>query len=270
MIRFEKVSFHHPNGQMALQDVNLEISPGEITAIVGENGAGKTTLVRHINGLLKPSEGEVSVLGMNTRKVSIAKLSKLVGIVFQNADHQLFSDTVSNEILFGLTNFHFSETASRQRLEWALEHFDLKDYRERSPMMLSGGEKKRLCIACILAWEPQIIILDEPTVGQDYFQKERIREMLVEQRDAGKIVIIVSHDIEFLWPLQPKLIAMSSGSVIAHGAASEVLSREDIIQRSRLITPQLLDLWKKVPLEGDPPSDVKEAAERISKLSTWI
>ncbi|MEE8238813.1 MAG: energy-coupling factor ABC transporter ATP-binding protein, partial [Nitrososphaerales archaeon] len=163
-----------------------------------------------------------------------------------------------------------SETASRQRLEWALEHFDLKGYRERSPMMLSGGEKKRLCIACILAWEPQIIILDEPTVGQDYFQKERIREMLVEQRDAGKIVIIVSHDIEFLWPLQPKLIAMSSGSVIAHGAASEVLSREDIIQRSKLITPQLLDLWKKVPLGGDPPSDVKEAAERISKLSTWI
>jgi energy-coupling factor transport system ATP-binding protein len=246
--------------------VNLDIEPGDITAIVGENGAGKTTLVRHINGLLKPSEGKVTVLDLNTRKVSIAELSKKVGVVFQNPDHQLFSDTVSNEILFGLTNFHFNKREAEERLEWALDYFDLKDYRNKSPMMLSGGEKKRLCIACILAWEPQIIILDEPTVGQDYFQKERIREMLLELRDAGKIVIVVSHDIEFLWPLRPKLIAMSKGSIIAHGRASEILARQEIILRSKLVVPQLLELWRVVPLEGDYPSDVKEAAERIDSL----
>ena len=130
-------------------------------------------------------------------------------------------------------------------------------------MLLSGGEKKRLCLAVVLSWNPQVLILDEPTVGQDFFQKERILEMILEQNRSGKTIIIVSHDIEFLWPLQPRVIAMSSGSIIADGGADEVLSNHKVLQNANLIMPQLLELWTRLQLDGYPPPNVDDAADRL-------
>ena len=263
MIEFENVSFSYPSEVLALNGINLKIDGGSIVAVVGENGAGKTTLVRHINGLLKPSLGKVRVFGKNTRDASIAELSKKLGVVFQNPDNQLFSDTVTNEILFGLKNFHLDTQESKKQLNLALDSFDLRKYEDVSPMLLSGGEKKRLCLAVVLSWNPQVLILDEPTVGQDFFQKERILEMILEQNRSGKTIIIVSHDIEFLWPLQPRVIAMSSGSIIADGGADEVLSNHKVLQNANLIMPQLLELWTRLQLDGYPPPNVDDAADRL-------
>jgi len=262
MIQFDDVSFMHQNGVMALRGINLKVTTNTLTAIVGENGAGKTTLVRHINGLLRPSHGKVLVFGEDTRKQSVAKLSRKVGIVFQNPDHQLFSDTVENEILFGLKNFGIQEKEQRDQLEWALEFFDLSRYRNVSPMLLSGGEKKRLCFACILAWDPDILILDEPTVGQDHGRKEKISLMIANLLQKGKTVIIVSHDIEFLWPLQPRTLVMAQGEIIADGNIAEVLSDDSVIKQANLVRPQLLAL--AIALKLKPPKNVEEAAKALA------
>ena len=242
MIRFDSVSYRHPSGVLALRCVNMEIGAGELVGIVGENGAGKTTLVKHVNGLLRPSEGRVHVLGTDTRRASVAQLARKVGIVFQNPDHQLFCETVGDEVAFGLRNFGFSMAVIEKRLQWALESFGLQDYRSSSPMMLSGGEKKRLCLAVVLAWDPDVVILDEPTVGQDLIQKERLSEVVRMLLLRGKTIILVSHDVEFLWPLQPRVLVMAQGQIIADGGASEVFSRPEVLSRSNLMRPQLLEL----------------------------
>ena len=152
MIEFSSVEYRHTNGVLALRNIDLKIRKGEVLAIVGENGAGKTTLIKHTNGLLKPSKGKVTAFDMDTNDESVANLSRKIGIIFQNPDHQIFSESVENEVKFALKNFGFKEETISERLEWALNFFDLDRYRTTSPMLLSGGEKKRLCIASVFAW----------------------------------------------------------------------------------------------------------------------
>jgi len=242
MIEFSSVYFSHPNGVVALRGIDLQIRKGEVTAIVGENGAGKTTLIKHANGLLKPTKGVVKVFGVDTRKESVANLSRRVGIVFQNPDHQLFSESVENELKFALKNFGFEEDVIEKRVEWALHFFGLERYRATSPMLLSGGEKKRLCLASILTWDPEVVILDEPTVGQDYIQKEKLMHTLMMLIAQGKTVVIVSHDIEFIWPIQPRVIVMAEGRILADGSALDIFSNDALLEKARLVKPQLLDL----------------------------
>ncbi len=140
-----------------------------------------------------------------------------MGIAFQNPDHQLFSDSVENEVSFALRNFGFPQELVSKRLDWALNFFGLEQYRKSSPLVLSGGEKKRLTLACILAWDPEVVVLDEPTVGQDSLQKEKLAQVFRMLQSTGKTIIIVSHDVEFLWPIQPRLLVMSGGKVVADG-----------------------------------------------------
>ncbi len=141
LIEFRDVTFVHQNGVTALSDVSLGVEKQELVGIVGENGAGKTTLVKHINGLLKPTTGSVSVNGKNTRDVSTATLAREVGIAFQNPDHQLFSESVENEITYALKNFGFDSGVIQRRLDWALGFFGLEEYRKSSPLILSGGRR---------------------------------------------------------------------------------------------------------------------------------
>jgi len=190
-IEFSSVSYRMPNAVMALDDINLRIEEGELVAIVGGNGAGKTTLLKHLNGLLKPSNGEVRIFGKNTRDSSVAQLSRKVGLVFQNSDHQLFSESVKTEIAFGLRNFGFSEGEIESRIEEVVNYYGLADMLNRAPMTLSGGEKKRLCIATVMAWEPSILALDEPTVGQDYMNKIKLRDVVKSLLSKGRTVLIV-------------------------------------------------------------------------------
>jgi len=229
LIEFRDVTFVHQTGVKALDGVDLDIADGELVAIVGENGAGKTTLVRHVNGLLKPRNGSVRVDGQDTRGASTASLARTVGIAFQNPDHQLFSDSVEKEVSFALGNFGYDEERILERVNWALEYFGLQQYRKSSPLILSGGEKKRLTLASILAWNPRIVILDEPTVGQDAVQKGRLAETIRSLHSSGKTVVIVSHDVEFLWSLQPRVVVMSRGRVVGDGPSSRVMLDRDLL-----------------------------------------
>ena len=253
MIEFQDVTFVHPNGVKALEGVSLRIDAGETVAIVGENGAGKTTLVKHVTGLLKPSSGKVLVDGVDTTKTSTARLSKKVGVAFQNPDHQLFSENVKEEMAFALRNFGFPPELVEQRVSWGLELFGLEEYRESSPLVLSGGEKKRLTLACILAWDPAVVILDEPTVGQDAIQKERLVGTIRMLGSTGKTVIVVSHDIEFLWPIQPRVIVMKSGRVLGDGPAAEVMQQKGLLESARVMQPQLVSFYQALPTRPRAP-----------------
>ncbi|QQG48668.1 MAG: ABC transporter ATP-binding protein [archaeon] len=250
MIEFRGVTFIHQNGVKALDSVSLAVSPGETVAIVGENGAGKTTLVKHVTGLLKPTEGSVLVDGRDTREQSTAQLSRKVGVAFQNPDHQLFSETVEKEMAFALQNFGFPQGSVEKRITRGLGLFGLEQYRNVSPLVLSGGEKKRLTLACILAWDPEVVILDEPTVGQDAIQKEKLAGTIRMLSSAGKTVIVVSHDIEFLWPMQPRVVVMKRGRVVADGPAKAVMLQKELLDSARVVQPQLVALFEE--LAGGP------------------
>jgi energy-coupling factor transport system ATP-binding protein len=269
MIRVEDVFFTYPTGVEALRGVKVEIHDREFVAIMGENGAGKTTLIKHFNGLLKPTKGEVYVDGVNTKKASIAELSREVGLVFQNPDHQLFSETVEEEIAFGLRNFGFEAQVVAERVKWALNLLDLAGYAKTSPFMLSGGERKRVALAAVLAWNPKIIVIDEPTIGQDFTQKERLRQFILQLNTQGRTVVMVTHDVEFVADCEPRVIVMSTGEIIADGPATEILTDQEIIAKASLVAPQISRILGGLSDMGLPANviDVYEAKKLIRGLT---
>lgn len=252
MISLDQVSFKYPSGHVALNDINLLIQGGDFVAIMGENGAGKTTLAKLLNGLLKPSAGQVSVDGEDTRKVSVAHLSRKVGLVFQNPDHLLFSETVRDEVAFGLRNYGFAPDVVQSQVTRTLEALGLADYADTSPFLLSGGERKRVALAAILASEPDYLILDEPTIGQDYLQKERLRNFILQLYSQGKAVVMITHDVEFVAESNPRVILLSKGAIVAQGPADSILSKDEIINRASLVRPQMSRLFGALTKYGLP------------------
>jgi energy-coupling factor transport system ATP-binding protein len=266
LIQLRNVTFVHQTGVAALSDVSVAVEKDELVGIVGENGAGKTTLVKHINGLLKPTTGSVTVDGKDTRDVSTAQLARNVGIAFQNPDHQLFSDSVEHEITFAMKNFGFDSALIENRLDWALGFFGLEEYRKSSPLILSGGEKKRLTLASILAWDPNVVVLDEPTVGQDAIQKEKLAEIIRMLHSTGKTIIIVSHDVEFLWTLQPRLLVMHQGRVVGDGPCATLMQDRQLLGGARVSQPQLVQLYDELSARPEGPFlDVSAARSWISR-----
>ncbi len=243
MIEVKDVHFTYSTGVEALKGVSLIIRDGEFVAIMGSNGAGKTTLVKHFNGLLKPTIGEVVVDEVNTRSVSIANLARKVGFVFQNPDHQLFCETADEEIAFALKNFGFEEEAVKSRVTWALNLLGLTQYRQTSPFMLSGGERKRLALASVLAWDPKFVVLDEPTIGQDYEQKEKLRQFIVQLNAQGKTVIVVTHDVEFVADCSPRVVLMAEGKIVADGEAKEILTNKEFTFEASIVPPQITQIF---------------------------
>ena len=267
MIEVEEVHFLYPNGVEALKGVSLIIKDGEFVAIMGQNGAGKTTLVKHFNGLLKPSHGFVHVDGVETTKTSVATLSRNAGFVFQNPDHQLFSETVEEEISFALKNFGFEAEVIEKRITWALNLLGLEQYRKTSPFLLSGGERKRVALASVLAWNPKTLILDEPTIGQDHQQKEKLRQFIVQMQTQGKTVVIVTHDVEFVAECNPRVVLMKEGRIVADGEGREILTTPEILVQSSIVLPQIAQIFLKLTPLGLPKNviDVYEAKEIVLK-----
>jgi len=260
LIEVKDVHFTYQTGVEALKGVSLEIRDGEFVAIMGQNGAGKTTLVKNFNGLLKPVKGEVLVDGVSTRDVSVAKLARTVGFVFQNPDHQLFSETVEEEIAFALRNFGFDDSAIEKRVTWAVNLLDLVDYRKTSPFMLSGGERKRVALASVLAWDPKVVILDEPTIGQDHRQKENLRQFIVQLNEQGKTVVVVTHDVEFVAECDPRVILMREGRILADGEAKRILTDTALALEASIVPPQISQIFQGLSFLGFP-SDVIDVSE---------
>jgi energy-coupling factor transport system ATP-binding protein len=252
MITVENATFHYPMGIDVLHDVSLQIGDGEFVAVMGENGAGKTTLVKMFNGLLKPTQGRVSVDGVDTKDKSVAQLSRDVGLIFQNPDHQLFAETVAQEVGFSLRNFGFNEDVIQRRVTNILTALDLERYEASSPFVLSGGERKRVALAAILVWDPKHVVMDEPTIGQDYLQKDRLRQFIVQLNSQGKTVIIVTHDVEFVAECKPRILLLSKGRIIADGPAAKILTDENLVAQSSLVMPQISVVMRNLKDLGFP------------------
>ena len=263
MIAVKDVYFTYPSNVEDLKGVSLTIRSGDFVAIMGQNGAGKTTLVKHFNGLLKPTKGAIIVDGVDTREESIAKLSRNVGFVFQNPDNQLFCETVEDEVAFALRNFGFEKEAIQKRVEWAINLLGLTKYRQSSPFMLSGGERKRVALASVLAWDPDVVILDEPTIGQDYEQKEKLRQFIVQLNAQGKTVIIVTHDVEFVAECNPRVVLMAQGKIVAEGDGKHILTDRKLVAEASIVPPQISQIFMDLSDFGLPTDviDVYEARD---------
>jgi len=252
LIEVENLCFAYPNGKDVLHNVYLKVQDGEFIAVMGENGAGKTTLIRHFNGLLKPSKGRVLVDGIDTKKSSVASLARIVGLVFQNPDHQLFCETVKDEVAFSLKNFGYPEEIVERRVRGILETLDLTSYMDSSPFMLSGGERKRVALASVLVWNPKHVVLDEPTIGQDYQQKDRLRNFILQLNTQGKTVIVVTHDVEFIAECKPRVVVLSRGRIVGDGPAVDILTDESIVNKASLVRPQISKLMSSLSDAGLP------------------
>jgi energy-coupling factor transport system ATP-binding protein len=191
-----------------------------------------------------------------------------VGLVFQNADDQLFSENVREEIGFALRNFGFESDAIVKRVDWALNLLDIDRYRDSSPFILSGGERKRVALASVLAWDPDIVVLDEPTIGQDYSQKERLSHFLMQLRTQGKTTIIVTHDVEFVAETKPRIVLMADGRVIADGSSKEIMTDSDALSKASVSPPEITKAFGALSHRGLPSDvlDVDEAFDVLSRL----
>ncbi|MHA1156711.1 MAG: energy-coupling factor ABC transporter ATP-binding protein, partial [Candidatus Heimdallarchaeota archaeon] len=191
MIEFENVSFRYdPKTDYVLNDITFKINKAEFVAIVGKNGAGKTTLIKHFNGLLKPNEGIVRINGLDIAKEPISKMASIIGYSFQNPNHQLFAQNVKKELEFGPNNLKVEESTRDTTIQKLVDTFQINHLLERSPFELSGGERRLVSIASVLTMNQQVLVLDEPTYGQDYRQKKRLGSFLKKLTDEGITVIV--------------------------------------------------------------------------------
>lgn len=240
-IQISDLQFTYPNGTAALRGVSLEIAVGSHIALLGQNGAGKTTLVKHLNGLLKPTQGNVSVGDWDTRDHSIAQLARRVGFVFQNPDDQLFLTRVEDEIAFGPTNLKLDAAEIFKRIARAVELCGLQNVRDAHPYDLQPWQRRWVAIASVVAMQTPVVVLDEPTTGQDALGLAHLSALLDEWKRQSVTVIAVTHDIDFAVEQFGELVVMAQGEVIARGDAN-VLTDQTVLRRAGLDAPQLMRL----------------------------
>ncbi len=205
---------HNYDATTALKGVDLNIHAGEFIALVGQNGCGKTTMAKHFNGLLKPSSGTVQVQGETTAKAKVSSLALKVGYVFQNPDHQIFNDTVEKEVSFGLRNIKMNPREIEARVEDALQQVNLLSYKKASPYDLSRGQRQRVAIASVLAMQPDILILDEPTTGQDHRESKQIMKILKELNNSGHTILFITHSMTLVAEFASRVILMDEGKIV--------------------------------------------------------
>jgi len=258
-IKFEQVNFLYPSFDgtnfSALKDIDLEISEkGEFITLIGETGSGKSTLVQHMNALLRPNTGSVTIYGIkiekNTnknRKIKLNPLRQKVGLVFQFPEYQLFEETVLRDIIFGPKNFGVSEEEAIERAKEVIKHVGLtEDYLERSPFNLSGGEKKRVSIAGILAMEPDILVLDEPTSGLDPKGRDALLELFTAiHKDLNKTVIIITHDMNTVYKYASRVLVMHDGELVFDGKPNKLFMDENILKWN-LDLPDIIEITNQL------------------------
>ena len=241
VIEIRSLSFKYEDA-LVLNDISLTINRGEIVAIIGQNGSGKTTLVKHFNGLLRPCSGEILVEKEPVSKKSVAEMARKVGYVFQNPNHQIFADTVFDEVEFGLINLHVPESERGEKVHRVLRQTDLFRYKDHHPTSLSGGEKQRLAIASVLVMDPKILILDEPTTGLDLKSSRAIINLVKTLHSQNRTVILITHDMRLVAEMAHRIIIIKQGKIVADGPSREIFSDESLLHDNFLEAPQIARL----------------------------
>jgi len=244
--------YAYPDGTRALQGVTASVPEGARLAVVGPNGAGKTTLFLHFIGILKPSRGAVRFAGREIRydRKSLADLRRRVGVVFQDPDTQLFSASVFEEVSFGPTNLGLSPEEVRRRVREALKATDTEDLADRPTHLLSYGEKKRVCMAGVLAMRPQVLICDEPTAGLDPRQTSRVMGILEQLVREGRTVVIATQDVDLAYAWSDRVVVLTDGRVVGVGTPTEVFLDYELLHRADLAPPWVVAVYRELRLRG--------------------
>lgn len=256
------VSFSYPGGFLAVDKVNMKIKGGENVAIVGQNGAGKTTTVKMMNGLLKPTKGDVLIGDMNTKDYTTAQISRVVGYVFQNPDDQIFHSTVESEVRFGPKMMKLDQAEEDKRVEEALRLTGMDVYKDENPFNLPLSIRKFVTIAAVIAMNTDILIFDEPTAGQDMEGNQRLGNILKLLHEYGKTVITISHDMEFVADNFQKIIVMAKKKVVREGTPSEIFWDFETLEKAMLKQPYVSRVCRALGIEGGVIS-IDEAVEKI-------
>ncbi|MCK4376929.1 MAG: ATP-binding cassette domain-containing protein [Actinomycetia bacterium] len=245
-ISIDNLFYVYPTGVKAISDINLKIQKGEFIAIIGQNGSGKTTLVKHFNGLFYPTSGKVEIFGKDTREMNRSALGRIVGYVFQNPDHQIFAQTVWEEVSFGPKNYGLSDKEIEENVKQALSSVHLEGFEKMDPFILTKGERQRVAVASVLAVKPQIIILDEPTTGLDYRQQESMMEMICDLNKRGHTIIIITHSMNTVAKYAKRTIVLDNGRLLMDDLTRKVFSKEEDLRKVYLQPPQITRFGNKI------------------------
>lgn len=266
VIAIENMDYCYAGNVPALHNINITISKNEIVGLIGQNGAGKTTLLKNLLGLLKPTRGTVRIEGTDTRKLNVAQLATKEGFVLQNPDRQLFADTVEKEVAFGPRNLGWSEEQIKAQVEEALVAVGMEKFRAEYPLSLSKGDRAKVVIASILAMKPNIIILDEPTTGQDYLGCLQIMQIVQKLHAQGHTIIIVTHHMPLVAEYTQRTIVLCQGEILLDGPTREVFAQSEVLKKTYIVPPQITQLAQrlneKMGIPGNAMS-VEELGEAI-------
>jgi len=268
-ITVKKLSYKYPNGSKALEDVNIEVYEGERIALVGPNGAGKTTFMLHLNGTLHGTEGEVEIFGKRLEKMKREEIVKEVGLVFQDPDDQLFMPTLFDDIAFGPINIGLKEDEVRERVEEAILKFGLSGYEDRSPHHLSFGEKKKASLAAVMAMEPRILVLDEPTANLDPKSRAELIGIINELNEReGITILIATHDVNAIPELADRIYALNR-TIIEKGTPRDIFVNGELLKHNNLDVPDVFKLFEVLRCFGfnceKLPLSLDEAVSELTK-----
>ncbi len=244
MVETRNLYYVYPDGTEVLKGINFKVKKGEMVSILGPNGVGKSTLFLHFNGILKPTKGEVLIKGKPIRydKKGLMEVRKTVGLVFQNPDDQIFAPTVKEDVAFGPLNLGLPKDEVERRVKEALKAVGMEGFENKPPHHLSGGQKKRVAIAGILAMKPEVIVLDEPTAGLDPVGASQIMKLLYDLNKKGMTIIISTHDVDLVPVYADKVYVMYDGKILKEGTPKEVFSDVETIRKANLRLPRVAHL----------------------------
>ena len=266
LISVRGLRFTYPTGAEAIKGIDLDVFDNEFLAILGQNGSGKTTLVKHFNGLLKPTEGTILVSGKDTNTTPTYELISDVGYVFQNPDQQLFSKRVYEELAFGLQNAGLSKEDIDVRIKDVAKKMNIEDLLEERPYSLSKGDRQRVVISCILALDPKVIIVDEPTTGQDPHKRREIMDLMKELHTQGKTIVVITHDMNLAAEYAERCVIMHDGRILLDGGPKDVFVEIEKLAQTHLKPPSITQLFLKLSETYDVPRDILTTEEAVEYL----
>lgn len=244
ILKVEDLYYKYGNGKSALDGISVDIYEGEKIAVLGSNGSGKSTFFLNVDGVLKPEQGNIIYRGTLINKKNLKELRKNIGIVFQDADNQIIASTVMAEVGFGPMNLKLPKEEVIKRVEEALEYMNISDLKDRPPHYLSGGEKKRVSIADIIAMKSEVIIFDEPTAALDPLNALMLEEVLLKLEGEGKTMLISTHDVDFAYRWAERILVFCQGKIIADGTPLEIFQNKEVLKQGNLKQPTMLEVYE--------------------------
>lgn len=269
LLEIQDLSFAYEDKQV-LKDICVTVEKGEKIAVMGSNGAGKSTFFLNLNGVLQSDQGKIFLDGNKIGKKDFGKLHEKVGFVFQDADSQIIASNVKAEISFGPMNLGLPRDEVLRRVKSAITYMNLEDFTDRAPHYLSGGEKKRVSIADILAMESEILIFDEPMAALDPVNAENVEQVLSRLHDDGKTLLIATHDVDFAYRFADRVLVFSDGEIIADGTPLQIFQQKEVMERAHLKKPAMMIVWETlvskgmVKNQGDYPTTPEQMIRKLT------